>query len=234
MFTGIFLSWYLTDGNERTGGTWIVPGSHRDHRNPRGPHDGMTVSAPIPGEMQVVAPKGSVFMQDVSAPYQSFWARAFVVNNPAGLLQTRSWHCSAMYVPEGERMAMVNRWAPWWLSVQDFGGGHIGYMSVEEFENLPKALQPLVRHLCPEIEDSAQSPMLERAQAASDRTTWGFAQQQADPANVFTSNADIHVPIAPPLEIAPPPKFWGPKLQETPLDYEMSRRGGGTRAASKL
>ena len=58
--------WYLTDGNERTGATWIVPGSHRDHRNPRGPHDGMTVSAPIPGELQVVAPKGSVFMQDVS------------------------------------------------------------------------------------------------------------------------------------------------------------------------
>ena len=39
--------WYMTDGNERTGGTWIVPGSHRDHRNPRGPHDGMTVSAPM-------------------------------------------------------------------------------------------------------------------------------------------------------------------------------------------
>ena len=46
--------WYLTDGNERTGATWIVPGSHRDHRNPRGPHDGMTVSAPIPGELQAV------------------------------------------------------------------------------------------------------------------------------------------------------------------------------------
>jgi hypothetical protein len=37
----------------------------------------MTVSAPIPGEMQVVAPKGSVFMQDVSLPsVLSAWARA--------------------------------------------------------------------------------------------------------------------------------------------------------------
>ena len=36
--------WYLTDGNERTGGTWIVPGSHRDHRNPRGLHDNMNVA----------------------------------------------------------------------------------------------------------------------------------------------------------------------------------------------
>ena len=56
--------------------------------------------------MQVVAPAGSVFIQD-----------------------TRAWHCSAMHVPEGERMAMVNRWAPWGLSVQDFGGGHVGYVS---------------------------------------------------------------------------------------------------------
>ena len=42
-------------------------------------------------------------------------------------------------------MAMVNRWAPWWLSVQDIGGGHIGYMNTEEFEALPADLQPLVR-----------------------------------------------------------------------------------------
>jgi hypothetical protein len=47
----------------------------------------MVVSTPIPGEMQLVAPRGSVFMQD-----------------------TRAWHCSAMHVPEGERMAMVNRY----------------------------------------------------------------------------------------------------------------------------
>ena len=26
-----------------------VPGSHRDPRNPRGPNDGIVVSAPIPG-----------------------------------------------------------------------------------------------------------------------------------------------------------------------------------------
>jgi len=102
-----------------------------------------------------------------------------------------------MHVPDGERMAMVvsvhstrepgpllphthlrpqNRWAPWWLSVQDFGGGHVGYMSLEEWEALPLALQPLVRHLCPDAEDKAQQALLDRSQAASDRTTWGFQQ----------------------------------------------------------
>lgn len=37
---------------------------HRDVRNPRGPADGITVSAPIPGEVQCSAPAGSVFIQD--------------------------------------------------------------------------------------------------------------------------------------------------------------------------
>ena len=54
---------YLTDVDGSSGGTWVVPGSHRDPRNPRGPEDGITVSAPIPGEMQVVASAGSVFVQ---------------------------------------------------------------------------------------------------------------------------------------------------------------------------
>ena len=39
-------------------------GSHRDTRNPRGPNDNICVSAPIPGEMQVSCPRGSVYIQD--------------------------------------------------------------------------------------------------------------------------------------------------------------------------
>ena len=45
--------WYLTEVNSTSGGTWIVPGSHRSDRNPFGPADGITRSAPIPGELQV-------------------------------------------------------------------------------------------------------------------------------------------------------------------------------------
>ena len=128
-----------------------------------------------------------------------------------------------MYVPEGERMAMVNRWAPWWLSVQDIGGGHIGYMNTEEFEALPADLQPLVRHLCPEVEDTAQEPMVERAKAAGDRAGWGFAQQEEDPASVYTQNAHVRVPLPEPIKWSQPKRYWGPKLQSTPLDAVNAR-----------
>ena len=56
--------WYMTDVDENSGGTYCVPGAHRDTRNPRGPTDGITVTAPIPGDMQITAPAGSVFIQD--------------------------------------------------------------------------------------------------------------------------------------------------------------------------
>ena len=83
----------------RNAGTWVVPGSHRDLRNPRGPADGINTAGPIPGDMQVAGPAGSVFIQD-----------------------TRTWHCQAMHNPSGRtRYAVVNRWAPWWLSVSEFG-----------------------------------------------------------------------------------------------------------------
>lgn len=42
----------------------IVPGSHRDLRNPRGPADGINTQAPIPHELQVAAPAGSVFIRE--------------------------------------------------------------------------------------------------------------------------------------------------------------------------
>jgi len=54
----LVMIWYLTDVDAESGGTWVVPGSHRDLRNPRGPNDGISVVAPIPGELQVSAPAG--------------------------------------------------------------------------------------------------------------------------------------------------------------------------------
>ena len=52
--------WYLgpEDVTPFNGGTWVVPGSHKDPRNPRGPDDGIDQRAPIPGEFQVSAPAG--------------------------------------------------------------------------------------------------------------------------------------------------------------------------------
>eukprot|EP01052_Picozoa_sp_SAG31_P039371 SAG31_NODE_5448_length_2529_cov_2.282367_1_plen_178_part_00 len=46
--------------------------------------------------------------------------------------------------------------APWWLAVQDFAGTHIGYLNRQDWEGLPIALKPLLRHLCTELPDIIQ------------------------------------------------------------------------------
>ena len=40
--------WYLNDASPESGGTWVVPHSHRDLRNPRGVLDAIDENAPIP------------------------------------------------------------------------------------------------------------------------------------------------------------------------------------------
>ena len=42
----------------------VLPGSHRDPRNPRGPNDHINPEKPIPGEFQIAASAGSVLVQD--------------------------------------------------------------------------------------------------------------------------------------------------------------------------
>ena len=133
--------WYLgpEDVTPFNGGTWIVPGSHKDPRNPRGPDDGIDQNAPIPGEFQVSAPAGSVFMQD-----------------------TRIWHSGALNQSEHERTAVVCRYAPWWLSGNEFGNLHSGghalrtYVPREVYEKLSPELQLLYRHLAEGVEDVLQ------------------------------------------------------------------------------
>ncbi len=157
----LVMIWYLTDVDADSGGTWVVPGSHRDPRNPRGPADRMVVTAPIPGEMQVAAPAGSVYIQD-----------------------SRCWHSAAMHNPSDRaRVAVVTRWCPWWVSVDDFAPGDkynvnmvCRPLSHAEYLDLPADLQPLLRHVCPEERDTLQQPVLDRAKAAGMRTREGFRQ----------------------------------------------------------
>ena len=78
-----------------------MPRSHRDPRNPRGPDDGIDERSPIPGELQVSCPAGSTFIQD-----------------------SRAWHTNGLNHSATPRHAVVLRFAPWWLAVNDFGGGH--------------------------------------------------------------------------------------------------------------
>ena len=65
---------------------------------------------------------------------------------------------------------MVNRWCPWWLFVDDYAPGGIYNMvcrplSHLEYLALPTDLQPLMRHLCPDEQDTLQQPVLDRAKA---------------------------------------------------------------------
>ncbi|MEM7536385.1 MAG: phytanoyl-CoA dioxygenase family protein [Chloroflexota bacterium] len=174
----LVMIWYLTDVDEDSGATWVVPGSHKDDRNPRGPEDNMLVTAPIPGDMQVSAPAGSVYIQD-----------------------SRSWHSSAMHNPSGrDRVAIVNRWCPWWLSVDDYAPRGIENtvcqpLSHEEYLALPAALQPLMRHLCPDEQDTLQQPVLDRAEASRERTRWGFQQLAENPDELAEANAHVRVSI---------------------------------------
>ena len=133
--------WYLgpEDVTPYNGGTWVVPGSHKDPRNPRGPDDGIDERAPIPGEFQISAPAGSVFMQD-----------------------TRLWHAGAANQSEHERTAVVCRYAPWWLSGKEFGNKHSGghtlwtYVPQEVYSRFSPELKLLYRHLAEAEEDVLQ------------------------------------------------------------------------------
>ena len=172
----LVMIWYLTDVDADSGATWVVPGSHRDARNPRGPEDGITVTAPIPGDMQVTAKAGAVFIQD-----------------------SRTWHASAMHNLSGrKRVAVVNRWCSWWLSVDDFAPGGVlntvcRPLSLAEYGALPEDVQPFFRHVCPDVHDTLQPPVLDRAAAAARRNRYGFEQLERHPDTVAGANDHIRV-----------------------------------------
>ncbi len=133
--------WYLgpEEVTPYNGGTWVVPGSHKDPRNPRGPDDGIDERAPIPGEFQISAPAGSVFMQD-----------------------TRLWHSRAANQSEHERTTVVCRYAPWWLSGNEFVNVHSGghalrtYVPREVYSRFSPELKLLYRHIAEGEEDVLQ------------------------------------------------------------------------------
>ena len=172
----LVMIWYLTDVDADSGATWVVPGSHRDARNPRGPGDGITVTAPIPGDIQVTAKAGAVFIQD-----------------------SRTWHASAMHNLSGrKRVAVVNRWCPWWLSVDDFAPGGVlntvcRPLSLAEYRALPEDVRPFFRHVCPDVHDTLQQPVLDRAAAAARRNRYGFEQLEKHPDTVAGANDHIRV-----------------------------------------
>ena len=132
--------WMLTGFSVANGGTFIVPGSHRHNDNPAGEtlrdfdRDG-----PHPQQIQVTGSAGSVLLYD-----------------------SRLWHAVAPNVSNVARVALIGRYAPWWLNltptirgtpdhermVAATGGKNYDAVPVqrEVFDRLPATVQPLYQH----------------------------------------------------------------------------------------
>ena len=166
------------DVDEKSGGTWVVPGSHKDKRTPRGPDDKINITASIPGEMQVQAKAGSVLIQD-----------------------TRLWHSSPLHnFSKLDRVAVVTRWYPWWLAIDDYAPNSrynvvCRPISLNEFKKLPKKLRPMMRHLCPFEKETIQKTILKRSKKAVLRTKWGYNQLKKKYKKNFFFNKKIKIKI---------------------------------------
>ena len=146
---GLVMLWFLTDVDENSGGTFIIPKSHKFKDNPRSSMD-ISVVSPIEGEIQIKAKAGSVFIQD-----------------------TRLWHSSSINLNKSQkRVAVLNRWYPWWLSVDDYAPESrfnivCRPLSNNDYKNLPEKLKPMMSHLCPNVKDLIQKPLIERSSKAA-------------------------------------------------------------------
>jgi len=130
--------WMLTEFNAHTGGTLVIPGSHRSQSNPSG-GDLFDREAPLPAELQISAPAGSVMLFD-----------------------SRLWHCVAKNNSNEPRYAINVSYAAWWLNLQPTRVNSSEYtqMVVETngkpnstpliqksvFDSFPQELQTLLRH----------------------------------------------------------------------------------------
>lgn len=132
--------WMLTDFRADNGGTWIMPGSHRYLHNPSdGSIEAVNRDGALDGELQVEAKAGSVLVYD-----------------------SRLWHAVAANTSAERRVALLVRYAPWWLNlnptqsgseeyqmmVAETGGKNYEVPALERavYEQLPADVQVLYRH----------------------------------------------------------------------------------------
>ena len=132
--------WMLTQFSSQTGGTFVIPGSHRIDNNPSaGGMPEFDQDAPYPTETQVRGDAGSVLLYD-----------------------SRLWHAVAPNLSENPRVALIIRYAPWWLNlnpsmigtpehtamVVETGGKNYESSPVraDVYETLPDDVKPLYRH----------------------------------------------------------------------------------------
>ena len=139
--------WYLSDIRNEAG-TYVIPKSHKMNKDPRSLN--FDFYKPHIKEIQIKTKAGSVLIQD-----------------------SRLWH-SAPITSFGERVAVVNRWSPWWLSINDYAHGSMTNivcrpMSYKEYCKMPEKLKPFIKHLCADVIENIQIPLLKRSQKSSQR-----------------------------------------------------------------
>ncbi len=135
VLTGIFM---LTPFTAETGGTFVVPKSHRSPNNPTG-DNGVDRGAPHAAEVQVTGDAGSLLLFD-----------------------SRIWHSAAPVLSLEARVAAVVRYAPWWINLNPVLLGTDDHARIvaetngkpylvplvkrEVFQSLPETVRPLLRH----------------------------------------------------------------------------------------
>ena len=132
--------WMMTPFAAETGGTLVVPGSHRWSRNPAsGNMPEIDHEAPYPTERHVEGAAGSVLVYD-----------------------SRLWHAVASNASAKPRVGLLVRYAPWWLNlnptlvgrpehramVVETGGKNYEMVPLKRqvYERLPADVQRLYRH----------------------------------------------------------------------------------------
>ncbi len=131
--------WMLSPFSIETGGTLVVPGSHRSPNNPTG-ENGYDRYAPVPGETNAVGAAGDVLVFD-----------------------SRLWHATAPNMTDRPRVALAIRFAPWWLDVSvlrpgsrkrkqmvDETGGienEAPWLNSDVYDGLPDNMRSLFRHM---------------------------------------------------------------------------------------
>ena len=172
----IVIIFYLNDVDENSGGTWLVPGSHKDRRTPRSPTDNISITAPISGEMQVKAKAGSVLLQD-----------------------SRLWHSSPLHnLSDKNRVAVVSRWCPWWLSADEFAPKSrfnitCRPISRSEFNSLPSKLKPIMKHLCSKESNTIQKTVLRQSEYAVKKTRLDHKLLKQNKVDLKKANDSIRI-----------------------------------------
>lgn len=136
------LIWFLSDVS-KFGGTFVVPHSHKRKKSPRSLN--IDLYKPLKEEISISAKPGSVLIQD-----------------------SRLWHSPPPSSTDKDRIAVVNRWSPWWMSINEYAYDCITNvicrpLSKREFKKMPKKLQPFMVHLIPDLKENLTKEIINRS-----------------------------------------------------------------------